>query len=286
MGRRRALLAASAALALFALGGCATTRSARGPGTLAGVATYREPIGLPPDARLEAQLLDTTDPDVAAPVVAEQLVDRPGQVPIAFVVTYDPKRIDPTRTYALRVRIRVGDDIWFASPVDVRVLTVGNPTQRVEVMLDRISAGGPGARTASRQPDPDPPNLDPRVKAVRDEARAIDARLDRFYMREVMQGPERLQLWMSDGQPVKLVVSDAADPASLLSRASSYYLRDGRLFWVRSPGAGFVVENGVVVLRTDARLQPLDAPRSAEMQQREAHIQQDFQLRLSTFGVD
>jgi putative lipoprotein len=246
-------LAAAAACAALALACSSPSRAPREPARLTGTATYRERIALPAAARLEVQLVDATEGQETTPLVAERLIEAPGQVPIAFSLDYDPRAIDARRTYALRVRIRVGEDVWFANPFDVRVLTGGNPNQ-VEVLLDRVSAGGaPAPGGGGRAQDPDPPNVDPRVKAVRDEARAIDARLDRLDMREVVQGSELLQLWTEGDAPVKLVVTDT----SRLRRSSSYYFRGGELFWARDATAGYEFENGALVLRTDAALTPL-----------------------------
>lgn len=242
------------ALLALAVAACSQSGPSQPAAELAGTITYRERIALPAGARVEIQLLDVTDPDEPSPpLVAERLLDAPGQVPIAFSLGYDPKAVRADHTYSLRVRVRVGEELWFASPFDLRVLTGGNP-DRVEVMLDRVSGDVDVSSGVTRTaPDPDPPNLDPRVKALRDEARAIDARLDRYDMREIVEGPRRLQLWFDDDRPVKLVVSDTGR----LTRTSSYYFRDGSLFWVRDPSAGYAFQGQTLVLRTDAKLAPV-----------------------------
>jgi putative lipoprotein len=285
---RRACAARGAlglALAAGALLACASPGPQRPVhATLAGTATYRERIALPATARLEVQLVDATNPDAPAPVVAEQIVPAPGQVPIAFSLEYDPKQIEATHVYALRVRVRVGEDIWFASPFDLRVLTGGAPAQQVDVLLDRVSAGGAVSAMAPRDEDPDPPGLDPRVKAVRDEARSIDARLDRLDMREVVENGERLRLWLSGDRPVKLLA--APDTAlGRLAPASSYYFRDGALFWVRAPTFGLVLDGNNLVLRTDRHLRPVPSASPEDDRAREARVEQEVQLRLAAFGL-
>lgn len=249
--RVRALTVALVALGVAA---CSQSRSPRPTAELAGTITYRERVALPADARVEIQLLDVTDAtESTPPLVAERLLDAPGQVPIAFSLGYDPTAVRADHTYSLRVRVRVGEELWFASPFDLRVLTGGNP-DHVEVLLDRVSSEVDVSSGIARSaPDPDPPNLDPRVKALREEARGIDARLDRYDMREIVEGPQRLQLWFDDDRPIKLVVSDTGR----LTRTSSYYFRDGALFWVRDPSAGYAFQNGTLVLRTDANLSPI-----------------------------
>jgi len=282
---------ASALLAVLAIA-CAQPASKRVPANLTGTITYREHIALPPGARVEVQLVDASDENVAAPLVAERLIDEPGQVPIAFSLAYDPASIRSSHTYALRVRIRVGEDVWFASPFDLRVLTAGNPTQ-VEVQLERVSAGGAVAPSvSSRGADPDPPNLDPRAKAARDEARAIDARLDRLDMREITDGPERtgfeprrLRLWVLDDEPVKLTVTEASQ-AGRVAATSSYYFRDGRLFWVRATSGGYLFEGDALTLWLDAQLRPVANAKPEDAQRNQGRVHGEVRSALANFGVE
>jgi putative lipoprotein len=276
---RRTRSAVSLGLALAALlSACSGSRPPRREAALHGTVTYRERVALPPEARVEIQLLDATRDDAPSALVAERLLEAPGQVPIAFTLPYDPRSIDANRTYTLRVRVRVGEDLWFASPFDLRVLTAGNPSQ-VEVLLDRVSAGAPVSAGRTVMPaDPDPPNLDPRVRALRSEARAIDARLDRLDVREVADGGTRLTLWVDGEAPVKLQVLDT----TRLSAAANYYFRDGELFWVRVPSAGYAFEGGALVLRTDARLAPVSEPAGAAAG---GGVLRELESRLALFGL-
>lgn len=267
-------LAASAAVVAALLAACAPSPKPREGVALTGTITYRERIALPPTARVEIQILDVTDEEAEPRLVAEKLVDTPGQVPITFAIGYDPASIDANRTYALRVRIRVGEELWFASPFDLRVLTAGNPT-RADVLVDRISEGGPVAKDAPRVADPDPPNLDARVKPYREEARAIDARLDRFDMREIREGPTQLRLWFRDDEPVKLEIADAGP----ILRPTSYYFREGRLFWLRAPTGGYAFEGEQLVLRTDGKLVPLAETGNG------AGVLRELESRLALFGL-
>jgi len=269
---RRACVASAAALALVAA--CAQPRPPRDAASITGTITYRERMALPETARVELQILDVTDEDAEPALVTEKRIDTPGQVPIAFSIPYDPRAIDANHTYALRAKIRVGDDLWFASPFDVRVLTAGNPT-RLDLVLDRISAGGPVGRRDAAVEDPDPPGLDARVRTVREEARAIDARLDRYDMREITEGPTQLRLWVDDDRPVKLEVADQGP----VMRPSSYYFRDGHLFWMRSATGGYAFDGEQLVLRTDGKLVPMDDPGSGTVVLRELGAQ------LALFGL-
>ena len=282
---------APALLALLAIA-CAQPASKRVPANLTGTITYRERIALPPSARVEVQLVDASDENVSAPLVAERLIDEPGQVPIAFSLAYDPASIRSSHTYALRVRIRVGEDVWFASPFGLRVLTAGNPTQ-VEVELERVSAGGAvTSSVSSRGADPDPPNLDPRAKSAREEARAIDARLDRLDMREITDGPERtgfeprrLRLWVRDDEPVKLTVTEASQ-AGRAAAAASYYFRDGRLFWVRATSGGYLFDSDALTLWLDAQLRPIANAKPEDAQRHQGRVHGEVRSALASFGVE
>jgi uncharacterized lipoprotein YbaY len=285
---RRSAAALALALAALALACAQQPKSDGRTGAITGTITYRERIALPEAARVEVQLVDATDPDESEPLVAERLIDRPGQVPIPFSLAYDPRTIASSRTYALRVRIRVGDDVWFASPVDVRVLTGGSPSQ-LEMQLERVSAdGGAMPHVAARNVDPDPPNLDPRAKAAREEARAIDARLDRLDMREVTEGigrtgfePRRLQLWVREDEPVKLTVRDAV-PAGRPVAPASYYFRDGALFWVRAPDGGYLFDGDALVLRLDGHLAPTPNAKPEDA----TRVKNEVRASLATFGLE
>jgi putative lipoprotein len=284
-----ALLVTTAALLAIA---CAQPKGPHGSANVAGTITYRERIALPKSARVEIQLVDATDTNETSPLIAERLIDQPGQVPIAFSLAYDPATVKTNRTYALRVRIRVGDDVWFASPFDLRVLTQGNPDQ-VEVQLDRVSAGGAMHDSVlPRNTDPDPPNLDPRVKSARDDARGIDARLDRLDMREVTDGPERkgfeprrLRLWIRDDVPVKLTVTEAG-PVARRPATSSYYFRDGQLFWVRASDGGYLFEGGTLSVWLDGQLHPAADTGADAAQHHQTRVRAELRSALATFGVE
>jgi heat shock protein HslJ len=80
---------------------------------LKGTAAYRERMALPPDAVLEATLEDITRGDAPAEVLGRVRIERPGNPPIPFEISYDPSRIDPSRRYAVRARILAGEQLLF-----------------------------------------------------------------------------------------------------------------------------------------------------------------------------
>ncbi len=75
--------------------------------TVTGTVTYLSVSPLPPSATVTVQLLDTSRQDVAATVLAEQVITANGlQVPFPFTLTYDPAKIDLSGTYSVRAEIR------------------------------------------------------------------------------------------------------------------------------------------------------------------------------------
>lgn len=96
-------------LPLFVLAGCAS----QPPAQVKGTAAYRELMLLPDSARLDATLVDVSKADANAPVIgrAREIV-HPGN-PTAFVIPYDPARIDPNGRYAVRARIFADGKLLF-----------------------------------------------------------------------------------------------------------------------------------------------------------------------------
>jgi uncharacterized lipoprotein YbaY len=109
----------------------------RGGHAVTGTVVYRQRIALPPDAVVRVTLVDVSRQDVAATVIAEQVVAQPGQVPIPFALPFDPEQIDPRFSYAVQARIEAGGRLRFVSTRSYPVITRGHPN-RVEVRVDPV----------------------------------------------------------------------------------------------------------------------------------------------------
>jgi putative lipoprotein len=94
---------------------------------VAGTLTAREPLTLTADAVVTVQLIDVSRQDVAAVVLAEQIITRPGQAPIPFELEYDPDSIKLTHRYAVQARIEEGGKLRYRNDTIHFVLTHGNP---------------------------------------------------------------------------------------------------------------------------------------------------------------
>ena len=103
--------------------------------SVTGSVAYRERIALSPGARLEVQLRDVSYQDAAAPLIAEQIIQNPGQVPIEFKIEYDPDDIESRNTYSVQATIYESDGrMAFTNDTAYDVITRGNP-DKVDMLL-------------------------------------------------------------------------------------------------------------------------------------------------------
>lgn len=106
---------------------------------LRGEVTYRVRMALPPQAVIEVKLSDVSRQDVAATVIAQDVIKADGkQVPIPFVLSYDPAKIQPGHTYSVSARITVDDKLWFISTEHLPAKLDGSDAAII-VWLDKIA---------------------------------------------------------------------------------------------------------------------------------------------------
>ncbi|RVC60095.1 MAG: META domain-containing protein [Mesorhizobium sp.] len=106
--------------------------------TIAGEASYRERIALPPNAVLSVQLADVSLADAPAAIIGERKVAPAGQVPIRFEISFDPQVIRPNMTYALQARITVDDKLLFTTDTRHRVDPLSDRPQ--SIMLKMVAS--------------------------------------------------------------------------------------------------------------------------------------------------
>ena len=107
--------------------------------TLTGTVTYLPRVALPENAVVQVQLQDVSMQDVAATVLAEHIIETNGQqVPIPFSLSYDETRLEPNRIYALSVRITVDDKLLWINTTQLRVLSDGYSSDKVEVRVEQV----------------------------------------------------------------------------------------------------------------------------------------------------
>ena len=112
-----------------------------GGGCVNGAITYPEPVALPEDAVVQAQIQDTSMAYALATVMGEQIITNPRQFPISYQVCYDPSQIQENHTYSMSVRIADSDGkLLYINDTHIPVITRGNPTENVEIAV--IAVGG------------------------------------------------------------------------------------------------------------------------------------------------
>ena len=106
MVRITRMLAVSA-IAAPLLAACATIMPpSEAPVSVTGSITYRERMALPPTAQVEIQLSDVSLMDAPSKTIAQQSFTADGrQVPIAFSLTVDERKLDPRGRYSVSARI-------------------------------------------------------------------------------------------------------------------------------------------------------------------------------------
>ena len=112
------------------------TSDTQASGVLTGTVAYRQRVALPAGSVISVQLQDVSKQDVAATVIASQIITTTGEnVPIPFTLTYDPAQINAKLTYALSVRITTAGQLAWLNTDRYAVLTNGAPASSVEVLV-------------------------------------------------------------------------------------------------------------------------------------------------------
>lgn len=105
---------------------------------LHGTITYRPKVALGPEAIVKVWLQDVSRQDVVASILDEVEIRKPGQVPIAFAVRYDPAAIREDHRYTLLVKIYEGDRTRFLNATSYPVITRGC-RDACEVIVDLMN---------------------------------------------------------------------------------------------------------------------------------------------------
>jgi uncharacterized lipoprotein YbaY len=94
---------------------------------------------LPEGAQVEVKVEDVSLADAPATQVGGQLIFDARRFPIDFEATFNPQAIQPNHTYGLGVTIRDSQGkLLFTNTTAYNVLTQGNPTYNVEVVVEPV----------------------------------------------------------------------------------------------------------------------------------------------------
>jgi putative lipoprotein len=104
-----------------------------------GTVTYLQRSALPPDAVVTVKLVDISKADAPAEVISEQTITAEGkQAPFPYSLPYDPAKIVESNSYAVQGRIESGGVLLFISTSVIPVITRGNPTENVEIIVQPV----------------------------------------------------------------------------------------------------------------------------------------------------
>ena len=104
---------------------------------LSGTVTYRQRVALTPEAEVHVELRDVPPPNGEPTLIAKKVITRPGQVPVAFSLEYDPSRIVDGHSYVVSARIADRGQLAFVTESPIPVLTGGVPPT-VEILVAPI----------------------------------------------------------------------------------------------------------------------------------------------------
>ena len=112
-----------------------------GESCVTGTITYPQRIALPEDAVVQVQIQDTSLADAPAETIGTTVIHTNGrQVPIPYVVRYNPAVIVENHTYTMSARITDGEGnlIWI-NDTAIPVITRDNPTEDVEIIVVQVA---------------------------------------------------------------------------------------------------------------------------------------------------
>jgi uncharacterized lipoprotein YbaY len=109
--------------------------------TVSGMVTNVDSAPLAEGVTASIQIQDTSLADAAATIMGEQVIENPGQFPIAYQVAYDPNAIIENHTYTMSTRITGSDgSLLFINDTSIPVITRDSPSDGVEIPV--IKVGG------------------------------------------------------------------------------------------------------------------------------------------------
>ena len=119
--------------------GLASCASPRHESSVTGSLTYLERIALSENAEISIQLQDVSRADAPATIIGEEKFVSDGkQVPFPFAVKYNPDEIIENHSYIVRGEIRVDGNLMFTTTESHPVITRGNPTSEIELILSQV----------------------------------------------------------------------------------------------------------------------------------------------------
>lgn len=118
---------------------CAVAPAQLVPGVMTGTIAYRERSALPAGATATVELRDVSRADAAAPLLGTTTITPRGkQVPLYWLISFDPAKVDPAMRYSVSARITGADGkLLWVSDTAAPVLTDGAPPTDIAIALVR-----------------------------------------------------------------------------------------------------------------------------------------------------
>ena len=103
---------------------------------VSGTVTYLNDVALPSNARVEVSLQDVSSTDLGT--VSTTTISTMGKdKPFAWSIVYDPADVEAGGTYTVTARILVAGRALYRTPQPTQVITQGNPTSGIELVLQQ-----------------------------------------------------------------------------------------------------------------------------------------------------
>lgn len=93
---------------------------------ISGTVACRDPIVMPQDAAVTVTLSDVSRLDVAAPLLAEQVIEGASQVPVPFELRVLRRAVGPNAALAVQARITLGDTMLWISDASTPLPAAGS----------------------------------------------------------------------------------------------------------------------------------------------------------------
>jgi putative lipoprotein len=114
-------------------------------GELRGTVNFRQATMLVPGMAVEVKLVDASRGDGSGETLGATTIREPRNLPVPFVLNYEPARIDPRRRYEVQARVMVDGRVRWINTTAYPVLTgaggggSAGRTDNIEVWVEQVS---------------------------------------------------------------------------------------------------------------------------------------------------
>ena len=106
--------------------------------TVRGVVVSDQSVSFDADSELTIRLSDVSLQDIPSPIISEQVVSGPRELPVPFILPYSDEQISERNTYSVGARIDRGTNLLYISTTVNPVITHANP-DRTTVEVEQVN---------------------------------------------------------------------------------------------------------------------------------------------------